>query len=150
MIELLVVIAIIGIMATIVIAAVASARNRANDAKVKTHVNQAKNASEIFFNSAGGYGAPNVSQASGGASCTGQMFVDLPSGMSAYGNSTNYPGGTLLICVENLNAFAFAASLSDAGSYWCVDSSGDPGTITISNPASIVVADDSCLEMDAK
>mgnify|MGYP001615938919 CR=1 FL=1 len=150
LLELLLVVAIIGILSSVILTALATARNRANDAKVKAHLSQAKAAAEIYSEINNGYGSANVSVVTGGTSCTGVMFTDTVSGMAVYGNSTNYPGGTRLVCVQNLSAFAFAASLSSAGRYWCVDSTGDPGEITISNPAAIVAADDTCVEMDLK
>jgi len=150
LIELLMAIAIIAILAVIVVSQIGSSRNKAIDAKIKAHVYEAKNAAELYFGVYFNYGSANVSQATGGASCTGSMFTDQSSGMSAYGNSVNYPGGTNLICVQNLSAFAFAASMSVIEDYWCVDSIGSPGLITISNPGNILSSDDSCPKMDAK
>ena len=150
LIELLVVIAVIGIIAAIIVVALGGARNRSQDAKVKVQVSGAKNAAEIYFNSSGGYGAANVSVVSGGASCAGAMFTDANSSMAAYADSDNYPGGAGLVCVQNSSAFSFAASLSISGEYWCADSSGNPGKITISNPASVVTSDDTCSELDAR
>ncbi|MEK7162324.1 MAG: prepilin-type N-terminal cleavage/methylation domain-containing protein [Patescibacteria group bacterium] len=150
LIELLVVIAIIGIIAAIVVVAVNGARNRGKDAKIKVQVSGAKNSAEIYFNSSGGYGPANVSVVSGGASCAGAMFMDVNSGMAAYADSDNYPGGARLVCVQNSSAFAFAASLSASGEYWCTDSSGNPGKITISDTANVVASDDTCSELDAR
>lgn len=150
MIELLVVIAIIGILATIILAAVTESRTRAADTKVRAQVTGAKGAAEVYFGANSGYGTSNLSQATGLASCTGDLYSDTNSGMRLYSNAANYPGGTRLICVENLSEFAFAASLSSGSDYWCVDSSGDPGTISISNPSSVTATDDSCTKLDAR
>src|SRR3989344_7965193 len=94
LLELLLVFAIIGILAAIVATQVGASRNRANDAKVKAQVYEAKNSAESFFATNASYGSANLSQATGGTSCTGNMFTDQSSGMSAYGNSTNFPAGT--------------------------------------------------------
>jgi len=150
LIELMLVFAIIGILVSLVAVQVGASRNKANDAKIKAQVYGAKGAAEIYFGTNDGYGLANASQATGGATCTGNMFADQNSGMSSYGKATNYPPGTNLICVQNLSTFAFAASMSVIEDYWCVDSIGSPGLITISNPGNILSSDDSCPKMDAK
>jgi len=146
-IELLVVVAVIGILVTIVLSATTTSRKRAADARVKAQITQGKAAAEIYFGANQTYGPQNISQASGGAACTGSLFMDVGSGMLSLANSSVYPSGTNLICIQNVQDFAFAGSLSTPNEYWCADSSTGPGQITITNSGILTAEDDSCTEM---
>ncbi len=55
LIELLVVVAIIGILASVVLASLSSARGKAKDAKIKEEVNQLVNLMNIEYNESGSY-----------------------------------------------------------------------------------------------
>ncbi len=150
LIELLVVIAIIGILSSIVLASLNTARQKGNDAKTKAQLSGARAAAEVYYDTNGSYGAASVSLPAAAAACAGSMFTDTGSGMNLYGNSGNYPPGTLLNCVQNGGAYALSASLATAGNYWCVDSLGSAKLITIGTRANIVAADSTCDLMDAR
>jgi prepilin-type N-terminal cleavage/methylation domain-containing protein len=115
LIELLVVIAIIGILASIILASLATARSKGNDAKVQEQLKSIGNAAEIYYDTAGNYGTS--------ATCT-TMIADAASGMAALVAPSAWPNGAPnCVSVAPYSTYAFYGKLS-SGQYQCVDSSG--------------------------
>ena len=128
LIELLVVIAIIGILSSVVLASLNSARGKGNDAKVKAQLSGARAAAEVYYDTVGSYGT-----AVAGCTTANTMFTDqtaagaaVNSGMASYATQANYPTGATLECVSTGSAYAMSALLPGLGgtNNWCVDSSG--------------------------
>jgi prepilin-type N-terminal cleavage/methylation domain-containing protein len=123
LIELLVVVAIIGILSSVVLASLSSARSKGNDAKVKAQLSNIRVAAELYAEGAG-----NNSYGTTTTTCTAGMFTDTSSGIAALVNINNYPSGTILDCGASSSAWSVAASLSGgattSGPAWCVDSTG--------------------------
>ena len=117
LIELLVVIAIIGILSSVVLASLNTARDKGNDARTKSQLSAARASAEVYYDTAGNYSSTAV--------CTGGMFADAPSGMNRYTAVANYPAGTSIVCGSNNTAYAMKAELSGDTAYWCVDSIGN-------------------------
>ena len=115
LIELLLVIAIIGILSSVVLASLNTARSKGNDAKIKAQLAGLRAAAEIYYDNNASYGTASNSCASG-------MFADTASGMSQYTAAANYPAGTTLVCNANSSAYAVQGNLATSGQYWCVDS----------------------------
>ena len=114
LIELLVVVAIIGILATVVLASLGSARSRARDAAAKAALSQLRAEMELQASSTETY-----TEGTGNA-CVGDAarFVDAAaeSGQSAE-------------CFASDNAYASEVVLND-NSRFCVDSTGFAGETT--------------------
>ena len=120
LIELLVVIAIIGILSSIVLASLNTARGKGNDAKVKSQLSGLRASAEIYYDNNSHYGAAASDL------CSAAFFTDTSSGMAQYTLSTNYPTGATLSCRTSGTAYAVSALLPGAGgtNSWCVDSVG--------------------------
>lgn len=143
LIELLVVVAIIGILATVVLASLGSARSRAQDAKVKTLMQQMTVQAELFNLEYGSYRNTNAGFAADGSGPCRDLDT-VPDG-SVFDSTLNnnivdlvvqvYDVSSLtaerVVCgVGNASAgdsWAFAAPLKNpetGTTGWCVDSSG--------------------------
>ena len=136
LIELLVVIAIIGILSSVVLASLNTARGKGNDAKVKAQLSGLRAAAEVYYDNQ----APN-SYGITASTCTtaSSMFVDAASGMLQYATQTNYPTGATLSCFSSASAYAVSALLPGLGgtNSWCVDSTGKsiPRTTAVTSTA---------------
>ena len=126
LIELLVVIAIIGILSSIVLASLNTARGKGSDAKTKAQLAGLRGSAESYYDTNGNYGTEESDD------CADDFFVDTDSKMSEYTLATNYPTGATLSCHSDGSAYAVSALLlsAGAGEAWCVDSTGASELIT--------------------
>lgn len=112
LIELLVVIAIIGILASVVLASLSSARNKGADAATKSNMASIRAQAEIFNDTNNSYAGvcsdPTVAQARAGA-------------LSSSGVATT--------CNDAATVWAAEATLKSGG-FWCIDSLGMAKTAT--------------------
>ena len=121
LIELLVVIAIIGILASVVLVSLNSARNKGNDAAVKANLGGVRTQAELVYDSSGNSYA---------TVCTSNPIADA---LTAADNAG--PAGDGVECFDTVAGWVATAQLHDTTQgYWCVDNTGKAGTTT--NPAS--------------
>lgn len=124
LIELLVVIAIIGILSSVVLASLSTARNKGNDTSVKSNLNAIRTQAELYYLTTGSNSYGSQAWVSGAAtSCVGGMFSDsvitkaLTSADSANGTGNNVD------CIAGDSYYVVAATMPSGG-YWCVDHTG--------------------------
>jgi type IV pilus assembly protein PilA len=135
LIELLVVIAIIGILSSVVLASLNSARNKGADAAIKSNLANTRAQAEINYDTNGHYGAAESTTdtcsnsgtpivVTGGGIFTGNILAQVQAAVSA--------SGAEAICVSsdgvtgaggNAQQWAISVPLKSGGS-WCVDSTG--------------------------
>ena len=118
LIELLVVIAIIGILSSVVLASLNTARGKGADAAVKANLNIMRTQAELFYDN------PNLGNSSYAAVCADtSMGNSKTAAISAGGNGGN--------CLQSSsNWVAWAGLKTDLTLAWCVDSIGNSKQIT--------------------
>jgi len=115
LIELLVVIAIIGILASVVLASLNSARDKGADAAIKSSLNNARAQAELFYDD-------NGSDYTGVCATGSGTIEQFETGASNAGSAATE-------CADDTSAWALQAQLvSDTGTYYCVDSTGQATT----------------------
>ncbi|MBX4200373.1 prepilin-type N-terminal cleavage/methylation domain-containing protein [Candidatus Parcubacteria bacterium] len=127
LIELLVVIAIIGVLSSIVLASVNTARDKSKDAKIKAQLAGLRNAAEIYHDNTGAYNSTG-DVIDNDCSAANSLFTDTSSSQAAsFVDPANYPAGVTIICNADYpnDSYVVEANLISAPNiYWCVDSKG--------------------------
>jgi prepilin-type N-terminal cleavage/methylation domain-containing protein len=130
LIELLVVIAIIGILSSVVLASLNTARSKGVDASVKSNLSGARAEAELFYDNQSPVTYEGVC-ATSGANTIGDSVQAAASAKGATftsGDST-VPSATIAACHDLAGGWAAQVPLNTGGSF-CVDSTGTAATRT--------------------
>jgi len=126
LIELLVVIAIIGILSSVVLASLNTARNKGSDAAIQTDISGIRTQAQLYSNANGNsYGTNSAFESN--CAATDNLFGDaiiLRQVQAA--DAANGTAGTVTCNVAaNGTAYAVSAELvGTPGTYYCIDSTG--------------------------
>lgn len=107
LIELLVVIAIIGILSSVVLASLNTARDKGEDAAVKANLNNIRAQAELVYDDASG-------------------SYDGVCDNTQVSNAVTAASGS---CTDDANEWAVSAVLSDGSTYYCADYTGFAGEV---------------------
>jgi prepilin-type N-terminal cleavage/methylation domain-containing protein len=141
LIELLVVIAIIGILASVVLAALSSARGKGNDGKIKSQLSSMRSQAQLYTGTGSAY--PRLTCPTGGTN----VFYDVAGTNSLQDLIAGLPTGTQTACASLLGlpstGTAWAVAAQMATGVWCVDSAGvsrskDASNNAYANPAAAI------------
>jgi prepilin-type N-terminal cleavage/methylation domain-containing protein len=128
LIELLVVIAIIGILASVILASLDSARAKGTDAAMKSDLANALPQAELYYDAQSPTAYTGLCTAATSANGVNGMIVDAAS-KGGYGTPVTAAStagtSTTVVCHDSASAWAASIPLkSIASTYFCVDSTG--------------------------
>lgn len=127
LIELLVVIAIIGILSSIVLGSLSSARSKGEDTAIQATLSNMRAQADLYYSNNNNYGTS--SSAYGVAACdVSNGIFSNPSGLNALADdlASKAGGSTNTFCNSSATVWVATARLkSDPAAYWCADSVGN-------------------------
>lgn len=134
LIELLVVIAIIGLLSSVVLASLNTARNKGRDTAIKAQLDSLRTQAEMWYD----VPANSSYTAAAAATCT-NGFLTTVAGAASIAKIDADNGAGAVTCNVGTNAWA-AQSALPGGGFWCVDSSGN----SKATAAASVITDQTC------
>ena len=127
LIELLVVIAIIGILSSVVLASLNTARSRGNDASIKSNLATIAVQAELYYDTnSSNYGANTT----GGTCPTSGTSVFAQTTVRQAIVSADTASAGAPTCNGTGTAYAISVPISGTNKHWCVDSVGARREIT--------------------
>ena len=126
LIELLVVIAIIGILSSVVLASLNTARSKGADAAVKSNLANIGTQAEIYYDIGNTYGTSATCNTDGLSGTL--VFGDSTVAKALAGVDANIPANATITCNTDSLGQKWAISVSTlngSGGAWCVDNSGN-------------------------
>ncbi|MES2213560.1 MAG: type II secretion system protein [Patescibacteria group bacterium] len=125
LIELLVVIAIIGILSSVVLASLNTARTKGADAAIKSNLNNTRAQAELIYDPAGSYATVCADTTTIQKAMAAAHVAAGLTGADTYAFATAGTSNTVA-CQSQAGSWAIEAPLKGGG-YWCVDSTGFSG-----------------------
>ena len=131
---------VIGVVVFVVLRSLGEARGKARDAAIKGNLANVRVQAEIYYDRKGSYGSPTYLPGDCVDAPANSIFGD-PGIVQSLSAVRSYGAGELTCAIsETDQTWAISARLpSDAGEYWCVDSTGS--SLVILSP----IRDMSCL-----
>jgi len=127
LIELLVVIAVIGVLASVVLASLNSARSKGADSAIKADLSSVRTAAELYYDTNGRYstsGSPVQGGNCGTTFTANTMFAD-PTISAALAHAYGQSGNQQFYCNINASGSAYAIAVRlRSTAWWCIDSTG--------------------------
>jgi len=143
LIELLVVIAIIGILASVVLATLNTARTKGVDVAIKAELANARAQAELFYGNSLTYegvctaGSENITTiVTSAANKLGASSVGADAQAFVYGATGLVDGNA--VCHDSTTGWAAIVSLKGSTAGWCVDSTGKSAESTDLTTSSVV------------
>jgi prepilin-type N-terminal cleavage/methylation domain-containing protein len=133
LIELLVVVAIIGILTSVVLGSLNTARNKAQDAAVKSNLSSARGQAELYHD-ANANSFEDVCDSGAGVNGVKTIYPAVSAAVFAAGGVTVGSGPTTLssgTCNDTESAWAAEAALVTGG-FYCIDNVGNATTSSTS------------------
>lgn len=142
LIELLVVIAIIGILSSVVLASLNSARGKGGDTAVKANLSGIRSQAELMYNDMGCYTNTGTACSATAPAVVTAGACPAAAAANIFGQTTiaaaiaaaNQAGNNLSACSATVGGGAWAVVAqykSDVTKGWCVDSTGKSKEVTI-------------------
>ena len=127
LIELLVVIAIIGILSSVVLASLNSARNKGADAAIKNNLANMRAQAEMYYDTNNNYGSALYYSADGTCDTAGTGVFSDTTIRNGFASAESASGSSNGVCSVTAGGVAWAVSMplkTNSSNYWCVDSTG--------------------------
>ncbi len=127
LIELLVVIAIIGILASVVLASLNTARSKGQDANIQASINNARAQSELYYDRVGGR---NYDSLCGAVTSSGAGITPAAGDLQTLAEGVDSAGGTMTCKGAAQEYRVYSPLVSNTANYYCVDNTGFAGIVT--------------------
>lgn len=116
LIELLMVVAIIGILVSITLVSISSARNKATDKAIVATMVTLRSQAQLYYDGIGAqsYGTPTNT-------CTSGLFISDPVIIAAIAKLQTYTDVDHVVCSNAANSYAVASQLKSSNDYYCLD-----------------------------
>lgn len=127
LIELLVVVAIIGVLASVVLASLNTARSKGADAAIKANLANMRAQAAIYYDTNNTYGAALYYDAAGACDTAGTGVFSDTTMRGAFAAAETSSGSATGVCSILADGSAWAVSMplkSVSTNSWCVDSNG--------------------------